>query len=171
MLLSFSSILEATSSMSAVLDSTLSPVRVRFAPSPTGSLHVGGGRTVLFNWLFAHGQAAREGRPGVFILRIEDTDQKRYVHASVQGILDILTWFGVDWQEGPDVGGPYGPYTQSQRTTSIASTPNNCWRVAMPIAASALRSVWRQCAKNSVPAMKRLGTTGIAAVCPPPRFR
>jgi glutamyl-tRNA synthetase len=91
-------------------------VRVRFAPSPTGSLHVGGGRTVLFNWLFAHGQAAREGKPGAFILRIEDTDQKRYVPEAVQGILDILTWFGVDWEEGPDKGGPFGPYTQSERT-------------------------------------------------------
>ncbi|HKG26899.1 MAG TPA: glutamate--tRNA ligase [Thermomicrobiales bacterium] len=99
---------------------TLAPdapvVRVRFAPSPTGSLHVGGGRTVLFNWLFAHGQAAREGKRGAFILRIEDTDQKRYVPEAVQGILDILTWFGVSWEEGPDQGGPFGPYTQSERT-------------------------------------------------------
>src|SRR5262245_53665399 len=91
-------------------------VRVRFAPSPTGSLHVGGGRMVLFNWLFAYGQAAREGKRGTFILRIEDTDQKRYVPESVQGIVDILTWFGTPWEEGPDKGGPLGPYTQSERT-------------------------------------------------------
>jgi glutamyl-tRNA synthetase len=92
------------------------PIRVRFAPSPTGLLHVGGGRTVLFNWLFAHGQAAREGRPGVFVLRIEDTDRNRYVEGAEQGIYDILRWFGVDWDEGPDVGGPHAPYRQSERT-------------------------------------------------------
>ena len=67
-----------------------SPVRVRFSPSPTGSLHVGGGRTALFNWLFAHGQAKREGRDGAFLLRIEDTDQKRFVPGATEGILDIL---------------------------------------------------------------------------------
>jgi glutamyl-tRNA synthetase len=72
---------------------------------------------VLFNWLFAYGQAAHEGKRGTFILRIEDTDQKRYVPEAVQGILDILAWFGVTWEEGPDKGGPFGPYTQSERTT------------------------------------------------------
>ena len=93
-----------------------SPVRVRFSPSPTGSLHVGGGRTALFNWLFAHGQAKREGRDGAFLLRIEDTDQKRFVPGATEGILDILAWFGLTWDEGPDRGGPYGPYVQSERT-------------------------------------------------------
>ncbi len=86
------------------------PVRVRFAPSPTGPLHIGGARTALFNWLFArhHG--------GVFILRIEDTDQKRYVPGSVEVILDGLRWLGLNWDEGPEVGGDYGPYVQSERT-------------------------------------------------------
>jgi glutamyl-tRNA synthetase len=93
-----------------------SPVRVRFAPSPTGLLHVGGARTVLFNWLVARGQAPREGRTGEFILRIEDTDRNRYVEGAEQGILDILHWFGVDWDEGPDVGGAHDPYRQSERT-------------------------------------------------------
>ncbi|NUQ37494.1 MAG: glutamate--tRNA ligase [Caldilineales bacterium] len=88
---------------------TTSPVRVRFAPSPTGFLHVGGARTALFNWLFAR------SRDGQFILRIEDTDRKRYHPQSLQDILDSLRWLGLDWDEGPEVGGPYGPYFQSQR--------------------------------------------------------
>ena len=92
------------------------PVRVRFAPSPTGSLHVGGGRTALFDWLFAHGEARRSGRDGAFLLRIEDTDQNRLVEGATQGIYDALSWFGLTWDEGPDKGGPLGPYTQSERT-------------------------------------------------------
>jgi glutamyl-tRNA synthetase len=83
--------------------------RVRFAPSPTGYLHVGGARTALFNWLFAR----RYG--GVFILRIEDTDAERSSSEMVQGILDGLRWLGLDWDEGPIVGGPYAPYFQSER--------------------------------------------------------
>lgn len=95
---------------------SLSPIRVRFAPSPTGLLHIGGARTVLFNWLLANGQAPREGRSGAFILRIEDTDRNRYVEGAEAGILEILHWFGVDWDEGPDIGGPHAPYRQSERT-------------------------------------------------------
>jgi glutamyl-tRNA synthetase len=84
-------------------------VRVRFAPSPTGYLHVGGARTALFNWLFAR----RHG--GTFVLRIEDTDAERSSWEMVTGIVDGLRWLGLDWDEGPDVGGPRGPYFQSQR--------------------------------------------------------
>ena len=84
-------------------------VRVRFAPSPTGYLHVGGARTALFNWLFAR----RHG--GTFVLRIEDTDAERSSWEMVAGIVDGLRWLGLDWDEGPDVGGPRGPYFQSQR--------------------------------------------------------
>jgi glutamyl-tRNA synthetase len=84
-------------------------VRVRFAPSPTGYLHVGGARTALFNWLFAR----RHG--GVFILRIEDTDAERSSWDMVEGIVDGMRWLGLDWDEGPDVGGPHAPYFQSQR--------------------------------------------------------
>ncbi len=91
-------------------------VRVRFAPSPTGLLHIGGVRTVLFNWLLANGQAPREGKSGAFLLRIEDTDRNRLVEGAEEGILDVLSWFGVDWDEGPDVGGPHAPYRQSERT-------------------------------------------------------
>ena len=83
--------------------------RVRFAPSPTGYLHVGGARTALFNWLFAR----RLG--GVFVLRIEDTDVERSSADMVEGILDGLRWLGLDWDEGPKIGGPYAPYFQSER--------------------------------------------------------
>jgi glutamyl-tRNA synthetase len=83
--------------------------RLRFAPSPTGYLHVGGARTALFNWLFAR----RHG--GTFILRIEDTDTERSSWEMVAGIVDGMRWLGLDWDEGPDVGGPHAPYFQSQR--------------------------------------------------------
>src|ERR1700752_115957 len=83
--------------------------RVRFAPSPTGYLHVGGARTALFNWLYAR----RLG--GVLVLRIEDTDAERSSDAMVDGILDGLRWLGLDWDEGPKIGGPYGPSFPSQR--------------------------------------------------------
>jgi glutamyl-tRNA synthetase len=84
-------------------------VRTRFAPSPTGYLHIGGVRTALFNWLFArkHG--------GQFILRIDDTDEMRNVAEALQPILDGFKWLGIDWDEGAEIGGPYGPYYQSQR--------------------------------------------------------
>jgi glutamyl-tRNA synthetase len=83
--------------------------RLRFAPSPTGYLHVGGARTALFNWLYAR----RHG--GTFILRIEDTDVERSQAEMVTGILDGLRWLGIDWDEGPEIGGPHAPYFQSQR--------------------------------------------------------
>jgi glutamyl-tRNA synthetase len=85
------------------------PPRVRFAPSPTGYLHVGGARTALFNWLYAR----RQG--GTFVLRIEDTDVHRSSTDMVTGILDGLRWLGLDWDEGPEVGGPHVHYFQSQR--------------------------------------------------------
>ena len=83
--------------------------RVRFAPSPTGYLHIGGARTALFNWLYAR----RHG--GIFVLRIEDTDVERSSAEMVEGILDGLRWLGLEWDEGPKIGGPYGPYFQSGR--------------------------------------------------------
>src|SRR5260221_10287032 len=84
-------------------------VITRFAPSPTGYLHVGGARTALFNWLYArhHG--------GTFVLRIEDTDVERSSASMVTGILESLKWLGLNWDEGPDVGGPHAPYFQSER--------------------------------------------------------
>lgn len=86
-----------------------SPVRVRFSPSPTGHLHVGGARTALFNWLFAR----RHG--GTFILRIEDTDEARNTEPAMRAIFGGLRWLGLDWDEGPEAGGDCGPYYQSQR--------------------------------------------------------
>lgn len=84
-------------------------LRLRFAPSPTGHLHVGNARTALFNWLMARGSG------GTFIVRIEDTDAERSTVQSEQSILDDLRWLGLAWDEGPDVGGPHGPYRQSER--------------------------------------------------------
>jgi glutamyl/glutaminyl-tRNA synthetase len=88
---------------------SLRPIRVRFAPSPTGYLHVGGARTALFNWLFAR----RHG--GAFVLRIEDTDAARNTPEARQAIFSGLSWLGMDWDEGPDKPGPFGPYFQSER--------------------------------------------------------
>ena len=87
----------------------MSPVRVRFAPSPTGHTHLGSGRTALYDFLLARQVG------GQFILRIEDTDRKRYVETAEQELIDSLHWLGMQWDEGPDVGGPYGPYRQSER--------------------------------------------------------
>ena len=87
----------------------LHPARVRFAPSPTGRFHIGGARTALYNYLLARQTG------GQFILRIEDTDQKRYVPDSEEEMMESLRWLGLEWDEGPDVGGPYGPYRQSER--------------------------------------------------------
>src|ERR1700710_523004 len=86
------------------------PTRVRIAPSPTGDPHVGTAYIGLLNYIFA----AQRG--GQFVLRIEDTDRTRFVSTSEQMIFDALKWIGLTWHEGPDVGGPYGPYRQSERT-------------------------------------------------------
>lgn len=84
-------------------------VRVRFAPSPTGALHIGGAHTALFNWLWAR------KNNGVFVLRIEDTDRERSTKTFEETILKGMEWLGLDWDEGPDIGGPKGPYRQSER--------------------------------------------------------
>lgn len=84
-------------------------VRVRFAPSPTGSLHIGGARTALFNLLYAR------HNDGTFVLRVEDTDTERSTEESAQAIVRALKWLGFDWDEGPEKGGDYGPYYQSER--------------------------------------------------------
>src|SRR5947208_16355726 len=87
----------------------MSQVRVRFAPSPTGFFHIGSARTALFNWLYARHTG------GVFILRIEDTDKERNSETYLNLIYDSLRWLGLNWDEGPEVGGNYGPYRQSER--------------------------------------------------------
>ena len=85
------------------------PVRVRFAPSPTGKLHIGGARTAIYNWAFARANG------GTFILRIDDTDPTRSTDENTQVILRAMRWLGLDWDEGPEVGGDYGPYFQTER--------------------------------------------------------
>ena len=95
--------------MDEMHDRAGSTVRVRYAPSPTGYPHMGGVRTALYNWLFARHHGGR------FVLRLEDTDLARSTEASARALLEGLRWMGLDWDEGPDVGGPYGPYRQSQR--------------------------------------------------------
>ena len=97
-------------------------VRVRFAPSPTGYLHTGGARTALFNWLFA------KKHRGTFILRIEDTDEKRSTPENTQAILNSLRWLGLDWDEGPEVGGDFAPYFQSQRRELHLKYADRLWR-------------------------------------------
>src|SRR5262245_14980399 len=89
--------------------------RVRFAPSPTGLQHIGGFRTALFNWLLAR----RAG--GQFLIRIEDTDTARSIPGAIEALLGGLQWLEMDWDEGPVVGGPYGPYFQTQRRAVYAS--------------------------------------------------
>ncbi len=90
----------------------MSDVRVRFAPSPTGKLHIGGARTAIYNWAFARAMG------GKFILRIEDTDPERSTQENVDLILRAMRWLGLDWDEGPEVGGDFGPYFQTQRNES-----------------------------------------------------
>ena len=95
-----------------------SNIRVRIAPSPTGNLHIGTARTALFNYLFARHYG------GKMILRIEDTDLQRSTQKSLDNILDGLRWLGMDWDEGPEVGGEYGPYFQSQKLNRYKEVMN-----------------------------------------------
>lgn len=97
------------------------PVRVRFAPSPTGKLHVGGARTAIFNWAFAR------ANHGTFILRIDDTDPTRSTEENTQIILRAMRWLGLDWDEGPEVGGDYGPYKQTERLDLYRQAAQRLW--------------------------------------------
>ncbi|KAG0463598.1 hypothetical protein HPP92_019667 [Vanilla planifolia] len=111
-------------SASAISGPSNDEVRVRFAPSPTGNLHVGGARTALFNYLFARRDLSSrisfcKSNGGKFILRIEDTDLERSTKQSEEAILNDLTWLGLDWDEGPGVGGEYGPYHQSEKKFTL----------------------------------------------------
>src|SRR3954466_6916678 len=100
---------------SSVTDVSQGHVRVRMAPSPTGSPHVGLARTALYNWAFAR----RHG--GSFVFRIEDTDTARNTQESYDGLFEVMHWLGLDdWDEGPDIGGPYAPYRQSERSDIYA---------------------------------------------------
>ncbi len=90
-------------------------VRVRYPPSPTGFQHIGSVRTALYNYLYSRAQG------GTFVLRIEDTDRKRFVPEALQDIYDTFAWLGFHWDEGPDVGGSKGPYLQSERLETYAT--------------------------------------------------
>ena len=98
---------------------TTKPVRVRFAPSPTGYLHIGGARTALFNWLFA------KRHNGTFILRIDDTDEQRSTESSMKQIYESLNWLGFNWDEGEKVGGSYGPIFNLSAILFIKSILDN----------------------------------------------
>ena len=100
----------AVDEAAASTSSAPTTVKVRFAPSPTGNLHVGGARTALFNWLYA------KKTGGQFVLRVEDTDQARSTRESEEAMIRDLKWLGLDWDEGPDAGGSAAPYRQSERT-------------------------------------------------------
>ncbi len=91
------------------------PTRVRFAPSPTGALHIGGARTAIYNWAFARATG------GTFVLRIDDTDPERSTAENTAQILRSLRWLGLDWDEGPEIGGPFGPYSQTERSDRYAA--------------------------------------------------
>ena len=117
-------------------------VRVRFAPSPTGFLHLGGARTSLFNWAYAR----KTG--GVFVLRIEDTDVARSTDESVEVILDSLKWLGFNWDEGPGVDGPYKPYYQSMRLF-YQEQIQKLLQTGKPIGVFALLKSWLNVEKNN----------------------
>ncbi len=134
-------------------------VRVRFAPSPTGYLHIGGARTALFNWLFA------KKHNGKLVLRIEDTDTERLKEDSVSQILTSLKWLGLNWDEGPEVGGEVGPYYQSERRVFTGRVPNSCWKKVRCIIASVLRKFWKQNARNNVRQSSRSVIPAPAEIC------
>ncbi len=132
-------------------------VRTRVAPSPTGDPHVGTAYVALVNYCFAkqHG--------GDFLLRIEDTDQARSTPESEAAILAALRWTGLSWDEGPDIGGPHGPYRQSERSAIYRRYRRpSCWPRATPFAASARPRGSTRCAPRSAPPAARRSTTATA---------
>jgi hypothetical protein len=131
-------------------------MRVRFAPSPTGQLHVGNARTALFNWLLARGHG------GTFVLRIEDTDVERSTIESEASIVDDLEWMGLTWDEGPDVGGPHGPYRQSA-WRHTARTRRGSWRTALRTTASAPQNSSKRTARRRSPPVNRRSMSADAA--------
>lgn len=139
-------------------------VRVRFAPSPTGSLHIGGAHTALFNWLLAR----RTG--GAFVLRIEDTDLERSTKEYEQSILDGMRWMGLDWDEGPDKGGDYGPYRQSERMHLYKNTRSSSSTRARPTNRTA-RSSSKFCRANISTSTTKSTATSTSRVKTPPLIR
>ena len=133
-------------------------VRCRFAPAPSGSLHVGNARSALFSWLWAR------HNDGVFILRVEDTDASRVTEEAFRGVLDDLRWLGLDWDEGPEVGGPHGPYRQSERADDLRGegyrAPRE--RQRLPTATAPKRSS-RSGTRPRAPVARPRATTVVAA--------
>ena len=125
-------------------------IRVRYAPSPTGHLHIGNARTALFNYLFARNQG------GKFIIRIEDTDQKRNIEGGEESQLKYLKWLGMDWDESVDVGGEYGPYRQSERNDIYKKYYNELLEKVLLINAIVRKKNWKQNVKNRWQVMKHL---------------
>ena len=123
-------------------------VRTRFAPSPTGYMHVGNLRTALYTYLMA------KHEDGTFILRIEDTDQGRYVEGAVDVIYNTLRETGLLWDEGPDIGGPVGPYVQSERMGMFKQYAEQLVPRARLTTASAPRSVWKPSTQSSAPTVR-----------------
>ena len=132
-------------------------IRTRFAPSPTGYMHVGNLRTALFTYLLAKSQP--DGR---FILRIEDTDQEREVPGAVELIYKTLREVGLNYDEGPDVGGDYGRIYSPSAATYTASMPGSWSSWAQHTRASAPRSAWTRCAPSASSAARRSATTSTA---------
>ena len=132
-------------------------MRLRFAPSPTGHLHVGNARTALFNWLLARGQR------GTFVLRIEDTDRERSTLESERTILDDLRWLGLDWDEGPIATAAMARTGSPSGSRSIGRTPRSCSRTPTPTTASARRSSSRPIGRPPLPRACRRATRDAAA--------
>ena len=143
----------------------MSDVRVRFSPSPTGYLHIGGARTALFNWLFAHKMG------GKLILRIEDTDTEHLKEDSVSQILTSLKWLGINWDEGPEVGGDCGPYYQSERLDIYKKYAEKLLEEGKAYYCFCSAADLRHSAKSSVPLSSRSAMHAPAATCPQRRFR
>ncbi len=129
-------------------------VRVRFAPSPTGALHIGGVRTALYNYLFArqHG--------GDLIFRIEDTDSNRFVPGAEEYILESFKWLGIPFDEGVSFGGDHGPYRQSERRKFTRSMFRFCWRPEKPTSLSILLRSWKQSVRRL-----RISSTMLLPAC------
>ena len=121
----------------------MTPVRVRFAPSPTGGLHIGGLRTALYNYLLARQTG------GTMILRIEDTDQSRFVPGAEAYIQEALSWAGIQIDEGPEQGGPFGPYRQSERKEIYHRHIQNYWNGEKLTTPLIRRPNWRTCGTSS----------------------
>lgn len=125
-------------------------IRVRFAPSPTGPFHIGGARSALFNWLFARKMG------GKLVLRIEDTDLERSSRESEENIKAALKWLGLNWDEGIDVGGEYGPYRQTERLELYKNILISCWLKVRPTIVTAQMKSWKQNVRLCLPKGKCL---------------